>query len=70
MDRVARDPTTVPCPMIDIISPETMEYIYPPKDDIITVGGFNWDLQVLFDMAFLVCLLSAGHLVPLAKKGC
>ncbi len=55
MDRIAVDKQNVVCPVIDVISDDTLEYHYNP-DGKISVGGFDWNLQVV-----LVCrLLFAG----------
>ncbi|XP_054724508.1 polypeptide N-acetylgalactosaminyltransferase 5-like isoform X2 [Uloborus diversus] len=42
MSRIAEDRTRVVCPIIDVISDETFEYV--PASDM-TWGGFNWKLN-------------------------
>ncbi|XP_006559825.1 polypeptide N-acetylgalactosaminyltransferase 5 isoform X2 [Apis mellifera] len=42
LSRIAEDRTTVVCPIIDVISDDTFEYI--PASDM-TWGGFNWKLN-------------------------
>ncbi|KOC67145.1 Polypeptide N-acetylgalactosaminyltransferase 5 [Habropoda laboriosa] len=42
LSRIADDRTTVVCPIIDVISDDTFEYI--PASDM-TWGGFNWKLN-------------------------
>lgn len=44
MDRIARDPTTVVCPVIDVISDDTFEYMHHQSSNV-NVGGFDWMLQ-------------------------
>ncbi|VDM60112.1 unnamed protein product [Angiostrongylus costaricensis] len=44
LDRIKRDPTTVVCPVIDVIDDETFEY-HHSKAYFINVGGFDWGLQ-------------------------
>ena len=46
MDRIARKQTNVVCPVIDIISDDTLEYTF--NNDQVSVGGFDWGLQVFF----------------------
>jgi len=41
LDRIARDPTNVVCPVIDIISDDTLAY---QKSSYLAVGGFDWNL--------------------------
>jgi len=41
LDRIARDPTNVVCPIIDIISDDTLAY---QKSSYLAVGGFDWNL--------------------------
>jgi polypeptide N-acetylgalactosaminyltransferase len=43
LDRIARDPTTVVCPIIDTIADDTFEY---KGGHDYQVGGFGWNLQV------------------------
>ncbi len=44
MDRISRDRTTVVCPVIDIINDDTLEYTF--NNAHLSVGGFDWGLQV------------------------
>lgn len=44
LDRIARDPTTVVCPVIDVIDDTTLEYHYRDSSGV-NVGGFDWNLQ-------------------------
>lgn len=45
LDRIARDPSTVVCPVIDVINDKTFEYHYRGDANSINVGGFDWNLQ-------------------------
>ena len=45
LDRIARDPTAVVCPVIDVISDDTLEYHHRDASGV-NVGGFDWNLQV------------------------
>ena len=42
LERVSEDPTRVVCPIIDVISDETFEYVSASD---LTWGGFNWKLN-------------------------
>ena len=44
LDRIARDPTTVVCPVIDVIDDTTLEYHWHDSSGV-NVGGFDWNLQ-------------------------
>ncbi|KAK5977943.1 Polypeptide N-acetylgalactosaminyltransferase [Trichostrongylus colubriformis] len=44
LDRIKRDPTTVVCPVIDVIDDNTFQYHYS-KAYFTNVGGFDWGLQ-------------------------
>ncbi|KAK4873793.1 hypothetical protein RN001_013153 [Aquatica leii] len=44
LDRIARDPTTVVCPVIDVIDDTTLEYHWRDSSGV-NVGGFDWNLQ-------------------------
>ncbi|XP_028137664.1 putative polypeptide N-acetylgalactosaminyltransferase 9 [Diabrotica virgifera virgifera] len=44
LDRIARDSTTVVCPVIDVIDDSTLEYHYHDSSGV-NVGGFDWNLQ-------------------------
>lgn len=44
LDRIARSPTNVPTPEIDLIMDDTLEYRYGSGPE--AAGGFDWNLQV------------------------
>lgn len=44
LDRIARNSTTVVCPVIDVIDDTTLAYIYHDSSSV-NVGGFDWNLQ-------------------------
>lgn len=44
LDRIARNSTTVVCPVIDVIDDTTMEYHWRDSGGV-NVGGFDWNLQ-------------------------
>jgi len=44
LDRIARNRTNVVCPVIDVISDDTLEYHYRDSGGV-NVGGFDWNLQ-------------------------
>lgn len=44
LDRIARNKTTVVCPVIDVIDDTTMEYHWRDSGGV-NVGGFDWNLQ-------------------------
>ncbi|XP_012343156.1 putative polypeptide N-acetylgalactosaminyltransferase 9 isoform X1 [Apis florea] len=44
LDRIARNPTTVVCPVIDVIDDTTLEYHWRDSGGV-NVGGFDWNLQ-------------------------
>lgn len=44
MDRIAKNPTTVVCPVIDVIDDTTLEYHWRDSGGV-NVGGFDWNLQ-------------------------
>ncbi|XP_076349208.1 putative polypeptide N-acetylgalactosaminyltransferase 9 [Tachypleus tridentatus] len=44
LDRIARNSTTVVCPVIDVISDDTFEYNFRDSSSL-NVGGFDWNLQ-------------------------
>lgn len=44
LDRIARDPSHVVTPDINIISDSTFQFIYGKETQ--AVGGFDWGLQV------------------------
>uniref|UniRef100_A0A915EFU1 Polypeptide N-acetylgalactosaminyltransferase n=1 Tax=Ditylenchus dipsaci TaxID=166011 RepID=A0A915EFU1_9BILA len=44
LDRIHKDPTTVVCPVIDVIDDNNFEYHYS-KAFFTNVGGFDWSLQ-------------------------
>lgn len=43
--RIAQDPQTVVCPVIDVVSDDSLEYHYRDSSGV-NVGGFDWSLQV------------------------
>lgn len=45
LDRIALDPSTVVCPVIDVIDDSTLEYHWRDSGGV-NVGGFDWNLQV------------------------
>lgn len=45
LDRIQKDPQTVVCPVIDVISDKTFEYHFRGDASAINVGGFDWNLQ-------------------------
>ena len=45
LDRIARDPTTAVCPVIDVINDDNFQ-IRPSRAKDVQVGGFNWGLIV------------------------
>ena len=60
LDRIARNPTTVVCPVIDVIDDTTLEYHWRDSGGV-NVGGFDWNLQVSeipFDVISLMSLPS------------
>lgn len=44
LDRIARNSTTVVCPVIDVIDDTTLEFHYRDSG-FVNVGGFDWNLQ-------------------------
>ncbi|KAK3908178.1 Putative polypeptide N-acetylgalactosaminyltransferase 9 [Frankliniella fusca] len=44
LDRIARNKTTVVCPVIDVIDDTTLEFHWRDSDGV-SVGGFDWNLQ-------------------------
>uniref|UniRef100_A0A146LKK0 Polypeptide N-acetylgalactosaminyltransferase n=1 Tax=Lygus hesperus TaxID=30085 RepID=A0A146LKK0_LYGHE len=44
LDRIARDNTTVVCPVIDVIDDKTLEFMWRDSG-VVNVGGFDWNLQ-------------------------
>jgi len=45
LDRIAREASTVVCPVIDVIDDSTLEFHYRDAGGV-NVGGFDWNLQV------------------------
>lgn len=43
LDRIARNSTTVVCPVIDVIDDATLEFKYH-NSSYVNVGGFDWNL--------------------------
>lgn len=59
LDRIARNRTTVVCPIIDTIEEDTFEYKYQKKH--FSIGGFNWNLIVRNVIASkFACPLESG----------
>lgn len=50
LDRIVRDPTKVPCPIIDLISDTTFEYVYLEPTKNPQIGGFDWRLVFRWHM--------------------
>ena len=50
LDRIARDPTIVPTPVIDVIEDETLEFSFQ-QSAALQVGGFDW--MMTFDWHML-----------------
>ncbi|XP_054740666.1 putative polypeptide N-acetylgalactosaminyltransferase 9 isoform X2 [Anastrepha obliqua] len=44
LDRIARNKTTVVCPVIDVIDDTTLEFHFHDSG-VVNVGGFDWNLQ-------------------------
>lgn len=59
LDRIARAPTTVPTPEIDLIMDDTLGYRYGSGPE--AVGGFDWNLQVRMPCLFVcaVCKMNS-----------
>lgn len=62
--RIAQDRKTVVCPIIDVISDETFEYITASD---MTWGGFNWKLNFRWWVKLNKCCLSSEFVSD--KKG-
>lgn len=45
LDRIAREASTVVCPVIDVIDDSSLEFHYRDAGGV-NVGGFDWNLQV------------------------
>jgi len=56
LDRIAIDPTTVVCPVIDVIDDTTLEYNWRDSGGV-NVGGFDWNLQVIQVFKLVIGLL-------------
>jgi hypothetical protein len=63
LDRIARDPTTVVCPVIDVIDDTTLEYHWRDSGGV-NVGGFDWNLQVPFALRDTVSDTRGFGVVP------
>ena len=59
LDRIARNKTTVVCPVIDVIDDTSLEYHWRDSGGV-NVGGFDWNLQV----SFCECWWRASSSVP------
>lgn len=46
LDRIAREASTVVCPVIDVIDDSSLEFHYRDAGGV-NVGGFDWNLQVI-----------------------
>lgn len=62
LDRIAQNPTTVVCPVIDVIDDTTLEYHWRDSGGV-NVGGFDWNLQV----RRISCFFSSLSLSPLYR---
>lgn len=51
LDRIAKNKTTVVCPVIDVIDDTTFEYHWKNSGGV-HVGGFDWNLQVTMNLRF------------------
>jgi polypeptide N-acetylgalactosaminyltransferase len=51
LDRIARNSTTVVCPVIDVISDDTLAY---HGGAYFAVGGFDWNLQVSLNTCYFI----------------
>lgn len=49
LDRIARNSTTVVCPVIDVIDDKTLEFMWRDSG-VVNVGGFDWNLQVSLEL--------------------
>lgn len=54
LDRIARNSTTVVCPVIDVIDEDSLAIHFDKKS--VQVGGFDWGLQVKLRMPACGCL--------------
>lgn len=54
LDRIARNSTTVVCPVIDVIDEDSLAIHFDKKS--VQVGGFDWGLQVKLRISSLQCL--------------
>lgn len=54
LDRIARNQTTVVCPVIDVIDDTTLEYHWRDSGGV-NVGGFDWNLQVCLTVLLNFC---------------
>ncbi|UYV69445.1 gly-5 [Cordylochernes scorpioides] len=51
LDRIARRPSTVVCPVIDVLHDDTLEYVHRSPHLALSVGGFDWNLQFNWHLA-------------------
>ena len=54
VDRIARDQTTVVCPVIDVINDDSFA-MRPSKPKEVQVGGFSWGLIVRSSKLITCC---------------
>ena len=45
LNSIAKNPHTVVCPVIDVISDDSLEYHFRDASGV-NVGGYDWNLQV------------------------
>ena len=55
LDRIARNSTTVVCPVIDVIDEDSLAIHFDKKS--VQVGGFDWGLQVKSEREIGICFL-------------
>ena len=53
LNSIAKDPTTVVCPVIEIIDDDTFQY-YQAIPESVQAGGFEWDLTVRTLVTFVL----------------
>ncbi|XP_050522612.1 putative polypeptide N-acetylgalactosaminyltransferase 9 [Daktulosphaira vitifoliae] len=65
LDRIAREASTVVCPVIDVIDDTTLEFHYRDAGGV-NVGGFDWNLQV--KIIIIKIERDSSSLVSILKK--